>query len=74
MMSVQTSKILPAKGILMSKGEEVRTFRERMGWSQHTLANELGVDIGTVSQWERGVEPLSSTWKLFRNLQLGNSS
>jgi len=54
---------------MMSKGQEILTFRERMGWSQRVLANRLGVDVGTVSRWERGANPSSSTWRLFSNLK-----
>lgn len=34
--------------------EEVKAWRERMGWSQERLAEALGVHTMTVSKWERG--------------------
>lgn len=34
--------------------EEVKAWRERMGWSQEQLADALGVHAMTVSKWERG--------------------
>lgn len=34
----------------------IREFRRRLGWTQWDLAERLGVDQGTVSRWERGVE------------------
>lgn len=34
----------------------IKEFRRRMGWTQWELAEHLGVDQGTVSRWERGVE------------------
>ncbi len=33
-------------------GEELRTFRERIGMSQEQLAKELKVARNTVSRWE----------------------
>lgn len=35
-------------------GERVRTARERLRLSQHTLGVAVGADAGTVSRWERG--------------------
>lgn len=34
--------------------EAIKQFRERAGWSQQKLADELGVDQATVSRIERG--------------------
>lgn len=34
--------------------EELRAFRERLGWSLSRLAEALGVDRMTVWKWERG--------------------
>lgn len=36
-------------------GAIVRAVRERWGLTQAALAKELGVDVTTVSRWERGV-------------------
>ena len=59
-----------ARGVLVSKGEAVLAFQEQMGWSQRTLANKLGVNVLTVSRWERDVtKPSPMAWKLFDNLQ-----
>src|SRR4051812_15014085 len=35
-------------------GESVRLLREKLGASQDWLATAVGVDVGTVSRWERG--------------------
>ncbi|MEY8841796.1 helix-turn-helix transcriptional regulator, partial [Cribrihabitans sp. XS_ASV171] len=35
---------------------DIRWFRRRIGWTQLDLAERLGVDQGTISRWERGVE------------------
>ena len=32
---------------------DVKSARERLGWSQKRLADELGVDQATISRWER---------------------
>ena len=33
--------------------EKVRALRERMGWAQEELAQEIGVSLSTVQRWER---------------------
>ncbi len=38
--------------IALMTGEELRTFRERIGMSQEQLAKELKVARNTVSRWE----------------------
>lgn len=35
--------------------DEIRWLRERRGWTQAQLAEELWTDAVTVSRWERGV-------------------
>lgn len=35
-------------------GAELRRIRERLGWTQQQLADELGVAANTVARWERG--------------------
>ncbi len=32
----------------------IRQLREARGWTQHDLAERLGVDAGSISTWERG--------------------
>jgi transcriptional regulator with XRE-family HTH domain len=34
-------------------GDELREMRRSFGWSQQTLAEGLGVDVSTISRWER---------------------
>lgn len=43
--------IVPSESLL----NWIKAHRKRLGWSQEKLAKELGVDVGTVSRWERGV-------------------
>lgn len=37
---------------------QLQRLRKRLGWSQHWLAEALGVHPMTVSKWERGVQPI----------------
>jgi transcriptional regulator with XRE-family HTH domain len=39
--------------LALMTGDELQRKRKRMGLSQGQLADELGVDLGTVSRWER---------------------
>lgn len=42
----------------------IKELRQAEGWSQQDLAVRLGVTVGTVSNWERGVfEPTASKFK-----------
>lgn len=34
-------------------GSELRRIRERLGWTQRRLADELGVAENSVARWER---------------------
>jgi transcriptional regulator with XRE-family HTH domain len=34
-------------------GAELRRIRDRLGWTQRRLAEELGVTENTVARWER---------------------
>lgn len=44
-------------------GAEFRAIREKLGWSQRELANELGEDHSTVKKWENpSTVPLG--WKI----------
>lgn len=53
------------------EGREIRQLRRRAGLTQEALAERLGVDQGTVSRWERGVErPRPRRLSLVRQLLL----
>jgi transcriptional regulator with XRE-family HTH domain len=49
------------------KPDELKRWRQRIGCSQAQLARVLGVDVMTVSRWERGVREIPS----FLHLALG---
>lgn len=38
----------------MKSQSELKKQREKLGLSQRELAEALGVDVGTISRWERG--------------------
>jgi DNA-binding transcriptional regulator YiaG len=38
------------------KGREITEWRKRWGLTQIKVAQALGVDVMTVSRWERGVQ------------------
>jgi transcriptional regulator with XRE-family HTH domain len=42
------------------KPDELREWRQQNGYSQSQLAKVLGVDVMTVSRWERGVREIPS--------------
>ena len=44
--------------------EAIRHIREENGLSQESFAERIGVERGTVSTWERGLTPISSTCAL----------
>jgi len=46
--------------IIIMRPDELKRWRLRIGCSQAKLAGELGVDVMTVSRWERGVREISS--------------
>ena len=39
-------------------GSQLKTKRELMALTQSQLAEALGVDVGTVSRWERDARPI----------------
>ena len=50
-------------------GERLRTAREAMGLSQRRVSDRLGVDQGTVAQWEgKGARPGREVLQRFRRL------
>jgi len=53
--------------IVIMKPDELKRWRQKVGCSQAKLAGELGVDVMTVSRWERGVREIPS----FLHLALG---
>lgn len=34
--------------------EQIKTLRERLGWTQRGMADYLGVNQNTVNRWENG--------------------
>lgn len=44
--------------------EQIKSLRESREWSQQQLADQLGVDQGTVSRIERGVAEPSKSARL----------
>lgn len=47
------------RNLLLNVGLRLREVRERLGWTQERLAEQLGVQPETVSRYETGVIPLS---------------
>lgn len=43
------------------EAEEIRAIRKRLGMSQDTFAQLMGVSVATVSNWENGHNPISRT-------------
>ena len=40
-------------------GEQIRTLRKALHWSQEDLAREIGVSLSTVQRWEtKGGKPI----------------
>lgn len=40
----------------MTLADRIKALRERHGWSQYDLADEMGVRQPTISRWESGSE------------------
>ena len=49
--------------ITIMEGQDLKQWREKTGYSQGQLARILGVDVMTVSRWERGVMHIPSYLK-----------
>ncbi len=49
---VQHEAICRATGLLTPN--EIKTIREKSGWSQQHLADLTGLGVATISRWERG--------------------
>ena len=48
---------------------QVITLREKLDWSQQKLADYIGVDVGTVSRWERDKnQPTGAALKILERL------
>jgi len=45
---------MAAEGSAMGTGADLRAWRQRRGLTQSRLARLLGVEVFTVSRWERG--------------------
>jgi DNA-binding transcriptional regulator YiaG len=51
----------------------LKSLRASLGWSQHRLAEELGVQRNTVNRWEMGTNPIPSmAEKLLATITLHN--
>lgn len=37
---------------------DLKALRTKRGWTQHDLAERIGVDRNTVARWEQGVHPI----------------
>ena len=49
--------------------EEVKKIRAALRWSQRKVAEYIGVDVMSVSRWERGVnEPKGASLKALERL------
>lgn len=44
----------PAPDLRRDFARSLRYYREEKGWTQAKLAAALGIDVGTLSRWERG--------------------
>jgi transcriptional regulator with XRE-family HTH domain len=50
----------------MSEAIDIRSLRDRLGWTQERLAQELGLDRSSVSRMETGQSPKGPTAKLLK--------
>jgi len=49
--------------IITMSPDDLKRWREKTGYSQGRLARVLGVDVMTVSRWERGIMQVPSFLK-----------
>lgn len=57
--------------VLPMNGSSIKSYRQKLGLTQWDLAEQLGVDQGRVSRWERGVErPRPATAAKLRDMIL----
>lgn len=50
---------------------DVRSLRNSLGLTQAQLADAVGVDQSTVSNWENGITPRGPAKKLLQSLSAG---
>ena len=55
----------------MEQTIDIKALRERLNWTQHDMARELGLDRSSISRMERGQRPKGSTRKLLERLAEG---
>lgn len=49
--------------------DEIKQLRSKLGWSQKKLSDHIGVEVMTVSRWERGLnQPKGATLKALERL------
>ncbi len=54
------------------KGKELRTIRDKLGWTQVEMATALRVTPNTVARWERGERAVSEAMaKLIETVYAG---
>lgn len=54
-------------------GQELRVWRERLGWSQLTLSIKADIDKVTVWRAERGRFNAETLWKILAALKAGDA-
>lgn len=43
------------------EGNQLRSIRKKLGWTQEQMASELGVAANTIARWERGERGISES-------------
>ena len=52
-----------------TRGNLIRTLRQRLGMTQEDFAHDVGVTVSTVNRWEKAhSEPNKLAWKAVREL------